>query len=279
MSSARSAPRDERLEHVLEQPLGVLRCCLDRLDEALDPLVDRPAAALDEPVRVEDDDASGGQLDDALAVLRAEACPEREPSAVLQHLDAPVRVRDDRRRMSGRREAEDARVAIDDRVYDGRERRLQRVARDPVEPRERRRRLEPLDGDRAESVSKLPHARRRVNALADDVSDDEPDAGRRGARRRRTSRPHGDLLGAGQVARRDLRRLPAAGETPAGRSAGGSPRSSARTRSGERGREPVRPGPASVCRKTRSSRSERRSDRPSRARELRRSVYRPRAAR
>ena len=41
------------------------------------------------------------------------------------------------------------------------------------QPRERGRRLQPLDGERAYRVSQLPHARGRLDPLSDDVADDE----------------------------------------------------------------------------------------------------------
>jgi hypothetical protein len=46
----------------------------------------------------------------------------------------------------------------------------------PIEPRERRRRLHPVERESPERVPKLRHGRRRMDALADDVPDHEPEA-------------------------------------------------------------------------------------------------------
>ena len=64
-------------------------------------LVDRSAATLDQPVRVEDDDAPGRELDHLLPVRRASPVPSGRPRAALDQLDPPVGIGDDRRRMAG----------------------------------------------------------------------------------------------------------------------------------------------------------------------------------
>ena len=144
-----------------------------RRDERVDSVVDRVPAALDEAVRVEQQDASGGQLDDALSVLRAESGSEREPSSALEELDPTVGERDNGRRMPCRGVAENARRRVEDGIDDRSERRIEPVAGEAVEPRERRRRLQPLDGDRAEGVPQLAHVRGRVHSLPHDVTHDQ----------------------------------------------------------------------------------------------------------
>ena len=77
--------------------------------------------------------------------------------------------------MPGRREPQNARIGIVDGVDDRGERRIETVARKAVESSERGRRLQALEGDRAQRVPKLPHRSGRLHAFTDDVADHEPE--------------------------------------------------------------------------------------------------------
>ena len=205
-SSARSSPATSCSSTCSSTRSASFGAAPDGLDEAVDPLVDRAPTALDEPVRVEDDDAAGRQLDDALPVLRAEACPERKPAA------APPAPR--RGRPGTRRPAADGRPTRSG----GRPRRDRRSRTPPSRTMCPARRLRAgracasaVGGlsrsmrDRTERVSQLPHARRGVNALPDDVSDDEPDAALGELDGVEPVASDVDLLRTRQVARGDLR--------------------------------------------------------------------------
>ena len=82
-----------------------------------------------------------------------EAGAERKPATLVEQLDPAVRVCHGGRRMPGRREPQDSRLRVHDGVDDRREGRLERVAREPIELREHRLRLQPLHGERAQRVS------------------------------------------------------------------------------------------------------------------------------
>ena len=100
-------------------------------------------------------------------------------------------------------------LRVDHGVYERREGRFQRLAREPVEPSERRGRLQAVERERAQAVPELRHRCRGLDALADDVSDDEPEPA---VRQRDGVEPVAadvELRGAGQVASRKLRALDA----------------------------------------------------------------------
>ncbi len=84
------------------------------------------------------------------------------------------------------------------------ERRVEPVAGKAVEPRERRRRLQPLDGDRAQRVPQLPHVRGGLHSLAHDVTDDETESAIAQLDGVEPVSTYVDALRARQVARCDL---------------------------------------------------------------------------
>ena len=100
--------------------------------------------------------------------------------------------------------AEDARLRVEHGVDRRRERRVEPVAGKAVEPRERRRRLQPLDRDRAQRVSQLPHVRGGLHSLAHDVTHDETEPAVAQLDGVEPVSTDIDALRAGQVTRRDL---------------------------------------------------------------------------
>ena len=99
----------------------------------------------------------------------------------------------------------------------------------------------PVERERAERVPELGHRRGRLDALADDVADDEPELPVATARiASNQSPPTFDVRRSRQVASGELDARRRAEATRAGRCAEASPRSSARTRRSRRGRAPAR---------------------------------------
>ena len=64
---------DDLIEDVLEEPVRILRRLAECSNDRVETVVDGLAAALDQPVGVEENDRAGRELDRLLAVLRCES--------------------------------------------------------------------------------------------------------------------------------------------------------------------------------------------------------------
>ena len=124
MSSPRSVVLGQALDEMLDELLRLSRSLAHGASEALEPLVDRLTTPFDEAVRVQDENGPDGQLERLLPVLRVDSRAERQAATAFQELDATVRERCQRRRVSGGRVAADSGVRVDDDVRHGGERGL-----------------------------------------------------------------------------------------------------------------------------------------------------------
>ena len=146
------------------------------LSQRVQTLVYRLTATFDEPVRVEDDRRSDGQVHDRLGVAGVRPRTEREATPLLDELRTAVGVEHERRRMTCGRDAGHARLRVDDDVHKRREGRLDHLLGQAVEARHRRRRLHAVERERTQGVPQLRHRRGRLDALSHHVADDEPQA-------------------------------------------------------------------------------------------------------
>ena len=159
---------------VVEQVVELLRAALDRLRKPVHALGQRQRPTLDEPVRVQQQQVAGLELDRRLAAARVEADADRRRAAALEEDRRPALAQVQGRGVAGARVAADPALVVDDHVGDRRERRPH-GARELTESAEHGAGLEAVERVDAQRVAELRHRRRRDHALADDVADDDAD--------------------------------------------------------------------------------------------------------
>ena len=164
---------------------GVLR---RRQAQRLEPLVDRHAALLHEPVGVEHDRRPGRELHGRLDVVRAVEHAERRVVRALQVVGVALRVDHERRHVARVGEPHRPVVGLHDEVEQRRHLAAVEAAHQLGEPVEHAGRRVALDRVRAHRMPQLAHQRGGADAVADHVAHRHAHAAACRAGSRRTSR-------------------------------------------------------------------------------------------